>query len=297
MSAAAEVQGTHLPRVAFQGEAGAFSEEALLLHFDGAAHSLPRWDFHGVGDAVRSGEAEYGILPVENTLAGSVPGANDVLAAGELAVVAEVILPIRHFLLGVPGALPDEVRRILSHPIALAQCTRALRARPRVEAVAVHDTAGAAAEVARVGDPALAAIAPHRAAALYGLEILESDLQDRDDNCTRFYIVRKGGGDEWASISPVRGASRTIILCELENRPGALAEILTPLAAAGIGLSRIESRPTSAPWRYRFLLELRAHVSAPEMRRALASAQIRALRWSVLGSIPAGEEPRKPEEE
>jgi prephenate dehydratase len=274
------------PSVAFQGEHGAFSEEAILEHFRGEAHPLPRRTFADVGEGVRSGAADLGLLPVENTLAGSVQGSHDVLAEGGLQVRGEVVLPIRHFLMGVPGARIDEVRRVLSHPVALAQCTRYFRAHPEVDAVAVHDTAGAAQEVARTGDRGSAAIAPRAAAARYGLEILASDLQDRNDNQTRFYLIAREGEDRVAL--PVRGDGpfRTVVLLELANRPGALVRVLLPFADRGVDLTRIESRPTGDPWTYRFLLELRVDVQDPAAQAALEEARAYTTVLRVLGSFP-----------
>lgn len=179
-------------RVAFQGEPGAFSEEAVREYFGTEAVPVPCREFRHVGEAVRAGETEYALLPIENTLVGAVVGSYDVLAGGELEVIGEVIRPIRHFLLGVPGAVLAGVRRVLSHPVALAQCTHFLAAHPEIEAVAVHDTAGAAREVAERGDPTIAAIAPRGAADRYGLEPIAGDLQDRSDNQTRFLaLVRR----------------------------------------------------------------------------------------------------------
>lgn len=278
--------GTSTPTVAFQGEHGAFSEEALLEHFGGRARPLPRRDFRSVGDAVLRGDAELGILPVENTLAGSVQGAHDVLTDGGIAIVGEVVLAIRLFLLGVRGAREETLRRILSHPVALAQCTRYLRAHPSAEALAVHDTAGAAQEVARLGDPEVAAIAPRGAAERYGLVVLASDLQDREDNQTRFYVVRREG-DAAEAPQPRAGPSfRTVVLLELQDRPGALVEVLEPFARRGIDLSRIESRPAATPWRYRFLLELRARAEDPGAGAALEEARQGASAFRVLGSFP-----------
>ena len=274
------------PTVAFQGEHGAFSEEALLEHFAGRARPIPKRDFRAVGEAVLGGEAELGILPVENTLAGSVQGSHDVLADGGLAIVGEVVLAIRLFLLGVQGAREETLRRILSHPVALAQCTRYLRAHPRAEAVTVHDTAGAAREVAQLADPEIAAVAPRGAAERYGLTVLASDLQDREDNQTRFYVVRREEEVGEAPPPEEGGSFRTVVLLELADRPGALVEVLEPLAARGIDLSRIESRPAAIPWRYRFLLELRAHAADPDARAALDEARRGSTAFRVLGSFP-----------
>jgi prephenate dehydratase len=283
--AALEVEEA-VPRVAFQGEHGAFSEEALLSHFGGRAEALPRRDFQGVGEAVLGGDADFGVLPVENTLAGSVQGSHDVLADGGLRIVGEIVIQVRLFLLGLPGAREDRLRRIVSHPVALAQCTRYLRAHPSAEAVAVHDTAGAAQEVARGGDPEVAAIAPRAAAARYGLEVIASDLQDRPDNQTRFYVVRKD--DRVGLRAPERpgAAYRTVVLLELQDRPGALLAVLEPFASRGIDLSRIESRPARTPWRYRFLLELRVAADEPAAGEALRAASAASTELRVLGSFP-----------
>jgi prephenate dehydratase len=274
------------PSVAFQGEYGAFSEEAILHHFGGSARPLPRRAFPDVGDAVRRGEADLGLLPVENTLAGSVQGSHDVLAEGGLMIVGEVILPIRHFLMGIAGSREAELCRIISHPVALAQCTRYLRSRPDVEAVAVHDTAGAALEVARRGAPEVGAIASRGAAERYGLEILASDLQDRDDNQTRFYLVRREGEPWDHSVGPRDRPFRTVVMLELQDRPGALVEVLRPFAERGVDLSRIESRPAGDPWCYRFLLELRARAEEPRTQAALAESKAATTAFRILGSFP-----------
>jgi prephenate dehydratase len=279
-------QDARIPTVAFQGEHGAFSEEALLTHFGGRALPLPRRDFQAVGEAVLGAEADFGILPVENTLAGSVQGSHDVLAEGGLTIVGEIVIAIRLFLLGVPGAREDQLRRILSHPVALAQCTRYLRAHPRAEAVAVHDTAGAAQEVARVGDPEVAAISPRGAAERYGLSVLASDLQDRSDNQTRFYVVCPEEALADRLMPPAEGPYRTVVLLELQDRPGALLSVLQPFASRGIDLSRIESRPARTPWRYRFLLELRVNAEDRAARDALAEAREVTTVLRVLGSFP-----------
>ena len=275
-----------VPTVAFQGEHGAFSEEALLTHFGGRAVPLPRRDFQGVGEAVLDEQAHFGILPVENTLAGSVQGSHDVLAEGGLRIVGEIVIAIRLFLLGLEGAREDRLRRILSHPVALAQCTRYLRGHSRAEAVAVHDTAGAAQEVARAADPELAAIAPRGAAERYGLVVLASDLQDRSDNQTRFYVVRKDHGSGDVLDGGGHGSYRTVVLLELRDRPGALLDVLKPFASRGIDLSRIESRPARTPWRYRFLLELRVFAEDPVAREALDEASLASTDLRVLGSFP-----------
>ncbi len=274
--------------VAFQGELGAFSEEAVRRFFGEQVEPIPRREFLDVGRVVVRGEVEYGVLPVENTLAGSVVASYDVLASEDLVVVGEVITPIHHCVLGVPGATLETLTRILSHPVALAQCTRFLQGRAGVEAVAVYDTAGAAKEVAARGDPALGALAGRRAAERYGLEILAADVEDRGDNQTRFLVIaRRGeGGPPPVPGKGHRQAMKTSLLVETANTPGALVRVLAPFAARGINLSKLESRPTGEPWTYRFFIELDADALDPAAEEALAEVERHASSLRVLGSYP-----------
>lgn len=288
-STAGEARGTR-PRVAFQGEPGAFSEEAIFEFFGDRAVPLPCREFRHVGEAVRSGAAEYGLLPIENTLAGAVVGSYDVLADGGLVVIGEVVRPIRHFLLGVPGASIAGLRRVLSHPVALAQCTRFLLAHPGIEAVAVHDTAGAAREVAERGDASVAAIAASGAADRYRLDRIAADLHDRHDNQTRFLVLRRadapGGGalpDPTSRGPSATGPWKSMLVAEMENRPGALVALLAPFAERSVNLSALECRPGGEPWTYRFFVELEADVTIGGARAALEEAGARAVTLHTLG--------------
>lgn len=244
----------HRPRVAFQGELGAFSEEAVQQYFEGGAEAIPHREFRDVGRAVAAGEVDFGMLPIENTLAGSVVGSYDVLAEERVEVVGETVIPIHHFLLGTPDATLDGLARVISHPVALAQCARFLRSRAEVEPVAVYDTAGAAREVADRADPRTAAIAARGAAARYGLRILAAHVEDRPDNQTRFLLVRRPGTADPPGVGS--GPSRTLLLVDTSNSPGALSRILLPFAERAINLTKLEARPTGEPWTYRFFLEL-----------------------------------------
>lgn len=181
-------------RVAFQGELGAFGEEAVHTHFGEHATAVPMRTFADVGDAVSNGEIAYGVLPVENSLVGPVTAAVEVLAASGLTVIGTVIRPIRLCLLTLPGTALDEVRWILSHPVALGQCLRFRASLPAAEAVVTYDTAGAAKEVLEARDPRRAAVASSRAAARYGLEVSAEGIEDRPDNRTRFVVVARGSG-------------------------------------------------------------------------------------------------------
>jgi prephenate dehydratase/chorismate mutase/prephenate dehydratase len=279
------------PRVAFQGELGAFSEEAVRRFFGPGAEPVPRREFAEVGRAVAGGEVDFGLLPIENTLAGSVIGSYDVLAAEPLEVVGEVITPIHHCVLGVEGASVEGLSRVLSHPVALAQCTRFLARHPAIEAVAVYDTAGAALEVARQRDPTLAAIAGRRAAGRYELSVLAADVEDRHDNQTRFLVVAREGAPRHAGLPRPEGPRRSALLVETPNSPGALVRVLLPFSEAGINLSKLESRPTGEPWSYRFFVELDESAEEPAASAALERVAEHASRLRVLGSYARWREP------
>jgi prephenate dehydratase len=280
-------------RVAFQGERGAFSEEAVTALYGDAVEPVPLREFLDVGTAVVEGRVEAGVLPVENSIAGSVGPAYDVLASLPLRLVGESVRPIRHCLMGVVGSTLAGVRRAISHPVALAQCNTFLRSHQEMEAVAVYDTAGAARQVAERSDPAVAAIASRLAAARYGLHVLAPDIQDRDDNQTRFYAVVRDPVDGDAAVGHppadgrTGGARKTAVLLETANQPGALVAVLAGFAEHGVNLTKLESRPGSEPWSYRFILELVSDDPDAE-RAALESAEAAALSLRVLGRfLPA----------
>jgi len=253
------------PRIAFQGELGAFSEKAIRS-IDPNATAIPCRDFIDVAQMVESGDADAGMLPIENTLAGSVVGSYDALTAcPSLYVVAEAVVEIHHCVLGVCGASLDALATVESHPVALAQCTRWLRAHASIAARAAYDTAGAARDVAARGDPHTAAIAGRHAAARYGLEILAADIEDRSDNQTRFLMVART-----PRVPEAGSRARTALLLTTPNVPGSLLQVLEPLARHEINLSKLESRPTDEPWHYRFFLELDHSAGDPSLTAAIA---------------------------
>ncbi len=276
--------------VAYQGEPGAFGEEAVIGCFGTeAVQPIPMLTFSAVCAAVEAGSVDAGVLPLENSLAGTVGDALDALANGSLSVIGELLLPIRHQLLVLPGAGIDGIQRVSSHWQALAQCERFLAGRGW-QVVPAADTAGAARELASGGNTTAAAIASVRAAERYGLEIAASDIQDSAHNVTRFAVLARDAGAQVSTDGPLApepgGERETLITFETGHRPGDLYQALGFLAEAGINLSRIESRPSgSGPWRYRFLVQVAGDASAEPLASALGSMGQHTSSMRVLGSF------------
>src|SRR5580692_2051810 len=176
-------------RVAFQGEPGAFSEAAAIQLLGEAITTVPRATFDAAFRTVPEGAADALLVPVENSLAGSVVRVYDLLLESDLGIIAETILPIEHHLIGCPGASLNDIRSVASHPMALAQCERFFLVHPNVKRVPAEDTAGSVREVLARGDKSSAAIAGRRAAEYYSGVILASDLQDNAENFTRFFLL------------------------------------------------------------------------------------------------------------
>jgi prephenate dehydratase len=272
------------PRVAFQGEPGAYSDEAAHSWFGDAVETVACREFRDVTRAVTAGEVEFGVLPVENTLAGSVGPALDALLETDFAIVGEVVRPIRHCLLALPGAKAEGLKKVMSHPVALVQCIRFFEEHPDVEAVAVHDTAGAARLVSESKDKTVGALASEAAGKRYGLEVLARDLQDRSDNSTRFYVVAPQGS---AGVVPKLASPKSLVVFETGDRPGALVEVLTAFARRGLNLSRLESRPGRLPWTYRFVAEVTADMREGDAALGLEDVRSRAMTVDVRGPFAA----------
>lgn len=270
-------------KIAFQGELGAYSQEAVQALFGPEATPVACRENADVGAAVEGGEVDCGVLPIENSLAGSVVPTYDVLASEALEVVGEMVVPIHHCLLAVPGTERTRVRRVLSHPVALAQCKAFFAAHADIRAIPHYDTAGAAKWVAEAGDPADAAIASRLSGEAYGLDILGRNLEDRPDNQTRFFVLLRRGAP--LPPLPAGGSPRTALLVDAADAPGSLVRLLEPFAARGINLSKLESRPGEEPWSYRFFIELDAPAQAPEVADALEAAAKHARKVHVLGSF------------
>ena len=267
-------------RIAYQGETGAFSE-AASRQVNASAELLPCKSFEDVFSAVDAGAADFGVLPIENSIGGSIHRNFDLLLEHQLPIVGEVEMPVVHHLLALPGRSIADVKRVYSHPQALAQCDRFLRTLSGVEIIATYDTAGSAKMIAdqKLGDAA--AIASERAAQVFGLEPLESSIQDYETNTTRFLVV----GRSPLSSAP---ADKTTIVFTLTNEPGALFKALAAIALRGIDLTKLESRPfPSRKWEYLFYADLRAARDELPCARALAHLAEFAPMVRVLGSYPS----------
>jgi arogenate/prephenate dehydratase len=267
-------------RIAFQGETGAFGE-AAAERVDGDAPRVACATFDAVFDAVERGPATHGVLPIENSIAGTIHQTYDLLLEHDLSIVGEVEVPVVHHLLAPRGATIDRIRRIYSHPQALAQCERFLRTLINVEIVAGANTAGCARRVAEEAQGDAAAIASMRAADAFGLASLASGIQDFADNVTRFIVVgRRPLGDQIAD--------KTTVVFSLPNEPGSLFRALGVFALRNVDLTKLESRPLRGrPWEYLFYAELAAARDELPCARALQHLAELAPTLKVLGSYRA----------
>jgi len=267
-------------RIAFQGESGAYSE-AAAIRFSDHADLLPCESFDDVFTAVATGKATHGILPVENSIGGSIHRNYDLLLEHDLPIVGEVVLDITHNLLVLPGTTMEQVKKIYSHPQALAQCERFLRSLPGVSVEATYDTAGSAKLVKEKGLKDAAAIASDRAAQVFGLEILKPEIQDFSDNITRFLIVSRTADSDLQ-------ADKTTVVFSLPNEPGSLFKALSVFALREIDLTKIESRPIRGrPWEYLFYVDLPVGRHDLRCARALVHLAEFARSMRTLGSYPS----------
>ncbi|MGC2528113.1 MAG: prephenate dehydratase [Candidatus Acidiferrum sp.] len=274
-------------RVAFQGEPGAFSEEAAVQLLGEGIITVPRPTFDAAFRAITDGLADALLAPVENTLAGPVVRVYDLLLESALTITAETILPIEHHLIGCPGASLADLRSVASHPMALAQCERFFVVHPHLKRVPAEDTAGSVREALARGDKTCAAIAGRRAAEHYGGVILLAGIQDNAENFTRFFLLRPAA----EAPPPAPDAHKMSIAMRLAHRPGALLASLEPFAKHGVNLQKIESRPIHGrPWEYQFFLDLEADSSA-QLESALAEVRKATSDLRVLGLYAAARTP------
>jgi prephenate dehydratase len=267
-------------RIAYQGEPGAFSE-AAALQIDAEALLVPCRSFEDVFDSVKGGPAGYGVLPIENSIGGSIHRNFDLLLEHELPIVGEVELPVVHHLLALANTTLERVRRVYSHPQALAQCDRFLRTLSGVEIIATYDTAGSAKLIADQKMVDGAAIASARAAEVFGLVPLRSSIQDYEHNVTRFIVIGR------RPISP-ETPDKTTIVFTLPKGPGTLFKALSVFALRGIDLTKLESRPIpNRKWEYLFYADLAAARDELPCGRALAHLAEFAPMLRILGSYPS----------
>lgn len=273
-------------RVGFQGERGNFSEEAAVRIFGEDCLTVPCRTFEELFSSVAEGKADLILAPLENSLVGSVHRCYDLLLDSRLYIIAEVVLPISHFLIGHTSASLETVRTVESHPVALAQCERFFAAHPELTGVAADDTAGSVKRVIESGDPLRAAIGGKRTAAIYGGKILREHIEDHVQNFTRF-----------ALLSPVPDetskGNKISLIVRLRHRPGALHDALRPFVRRGINLIKLESRPIKGePSEFNFYFDIQAPASESDLRGALdeireQAAEVRFLgRYGAPASLP-----------
>jgi prephenate dehydratase len=269
--------------VAIQGEQGSYSEAAAIEHLGKKTRSLPCKTFEDVFDSVANGKATYGVLPIENSLTGSIHRNFDLLQRYELTIISEYHLRICHCLLGLPDSQLEFIQRVYSHPVALGQCESSLN-ELGVEMVAEYDTAGSARLIKEKNDPQAAAIASKHTAEVYGLKVLKEDLEDNLENYTRFLFLSKAPV-KVNDPEKVNQDYKTSIVFSLENEPGILFKTLSVFALRDIDLTKIESRPlVGKPWEYLFYIDFIGHIESETSRRALRHLDEIAPFIRVLGS-------------
>ena len=270
---------------AYQGTRGSNSEDACIDLLSPAAKLLPRTTLEDVFSSVTHGEVRYGVVPVENTLAGSIHRCYDLLFEHDLKIIGETVRHILFALIAPPGVALNQVRKALSHPVALAQCERFFREHPQIQPVPVYDTAGAVEIVMNEGSRESAAVATRRAAAVYGGEVLAEAIQDHMENYTRFLLIAPPGSSEPAL--PQAADYKTTIVFSVGNAPGALYHSLRPFAERRIDLAKIESRPLrGSPFEYLFYLDLIGRADSAPVSDALAELRAQAKSVRVLGTYP-----------
>lgn len=268
--------------IAFQGEDGAYSQEAIFETFGADAPTLACQNFIDIFRAIETGRADLGMLPIENSTAGAINQSYDLLLDHDLRITREVIFRVRHALMAAEGATMNVIRRVHSHPQALAQCERYI-ADHHWEPVVAYDTAGAAKLLAASGEKDAAAIASETAARLYGLQVLARGVEDLQNNYTRFFVI---GHAE--SPRDAYGKSKTSIVLATRHQPGALYDCLGEFASRGINLTKLESRPDRRlAWHYVFYLDFEGHHDDPACRDALVGLLNKSSFLKLLGSYPA----------
>jgi len=274
------------PRVAFQGEPGAFSGEAARKLLGHEVELIPCETFEKMFAEVEGGSCDYCLAPIENSLFGSVHQNYDLLLKHSLRIVGETNLRIIHNLIAAPGTKVEDVKRVYSHPVALGQCRRFLSGRPEMRPVAAYDTAGSVKMIMESREAGAAAIASAAAAEVYGARVLVPGIEDDQANFTRFLLLARE--DDCAETPP--DADKTSIVFALENRTGSLYRAMAVFALRDIDLLKIESRPLiGRPWEYSFYLDFIGAQAEPRVGNALAHLREFATSVKVLGSYKQAE--------
>jgi len=269
---------------AYQGHRGAFSEDAACQLLGSDIRLLPCDMLEDVFDAVDRGEAQFGVVPVENSLSGSIHECYDLLFQHDVKIVGEIVCRIEHALIAPPGVAFGDVRKALSHPVALAQCEKFFRRNPQIHPVSVFDTAGAVENIMRDGSRDSAAVAGRRAAEIYGGVILADGIQDDEQNYTRFLLISTFAS---AAARTLAGECKTSIVFRIPNEPGALCRALHQFADRGIDLAKIESRPLrGSRFEYLFYLDLVGRADSPAVSDALTELRRQSVSLRVLGTYP-----------
>ncbi|WP_049622825.1 prephenate dehydratase [Frateuria defendens] len=265
-------------KVGFLGPEGTFSEQAVRKHFGHAAYGLPLGSIEEVFQEVAAGHADFGVVPVENSGQGMIQVTLDMFLTSEARICGEVELRVHQCLHSVSGRLED-IRRVYGHAQSLQQCKTWLRLNlPNAECIAVSSNAEGARLARHIDDAA--AIAGETAGKIYGLKTVASAIEDRADNTTRFLVIGR-------SLFPPSGNDRTSLLITVNDKPGALYDVLSPFARHGISMNRIESRPAhTGNWQYAFFIDVSGHVDDEQMKVALAEIEPAAAHVRVLGSYP-----------
>jgi prephenate dehydratase len=280
-------------RIAYQGEPGAFSEEAVLSYFAAPeAVAVPSW--RAVFESIADGSVDAGVVAIENSLGGSIRETYDLLYEFRLCIVGEVTVPVRLALMALPGQTLDDIERVYSHPQGIAQADEFLRTRPW-QVMTAYNTAGSAKMIRDRGERAAAAVASARVAALYGLEILAENVQSGDENHTRFAVLSASGElPPGAAKARPATAPKTTLVFATRNVPGSLWRCLGCFAERGINMSRLESRPSrAARWEYVFWADLDTAVDGPAAADALDALRKRGIvvrfrRAEAIGQTAAG---------
>jgi 3-deoxy-7-phosphoheptulonate synthase len=270
-----------LPKVAIQGEEGSFSEEAGIKYWGKSVVFIPERTSDQVVKSVEDGDADYGLLPVENSLIGSISTTYDLLLESNLPIIGEIITPVSHYLLAIKKVPLSSIKKIYSHPVALSQCSSFLQGLTDCEIIPNYDTAGSAIKVSKGKDPTIGAIASRHAARIYNLEILAEKLEDYPHNQTRFIIIAR------TPDTTYQKNSKTSIVFTTLHQPGSLFKALKIFNDYGINLTKLESRPhKTEAWRYYFYLDFEGHIEDKMVKEALEELKEQTNFLKILGSYP-----------